>query len=479
MKKLFYPLQIEIIILMIFCITISPYAYSKSFPVVRVGDPEAISYESIKETSLEDSVVIKAVESELLKKASENIEKYRKGDAQIIFKNKSGKPVQNEEIKITQKTHNFLFGCIIFDLVNLWGDDSSSDTELYKTRFKGLFNNAVLPFYWASYERTPGMTRWEKLMPVVDWCNQNGITTKGHPLVWTNPSGVPAWLSDLPVTVSEELLKARIINTVKGYKGKIDMWDVVNEPSHTRTWNHVDMKFATKEPVPDAADNAEKAFRWAYLANPEGNLILNEFQQIMSPQIRKSFYDLVAELKKRNTPITGLGLQSHEPWDCWFPPKEVWDTYDYYAPFGYPLHITEYMPQSSGKEITGGWRKGTWTEEAQADFAEQFYRLSFGYPAIVSICWMGLSDKRIYLPGGGLLDVNYRPKPSYNRLDKLINEEWKTNLSIKTNNEGKVLFRGFYGKYDVAIKTEEGKLQTFEIHLIGNEENKWVFTIKD
>ncbi len=478
MKKIFYCLKLEIVFLMINFFLISPKAYSFSF-FQEGKDPGIISNGSMKVTKLEDSLAIASVESELMKKAEENIEKYRKGDAEIVFKNKSGNPVKNTEIMIIQKTHDFLFGSIIFDLVNLWGDSSSDNTELYKMRFKELFNFAELPFYWASYEKTPGMTQWAKLLPVIDWCKENGITTKGHPLVWTNPAGVPTWISDFPVTLSEELLKARIINTVKGYKGKIDMWDVVNEPCHTRTWNHTDVKFATKESTQDAADHTEKAFRWAYTANPEANLILNEFQQIMSLPIRKSFYDLVNELQKRNTPITGLGIQAHEPWDCWFSPKEVWDTYDYYSGFGYPLHITEFMPQSSGKEITGGWRKGVWTEENQADFAEQFYRLSFGYPLMASICWMGLSDRRIYLPGGGLLDKDYKPKPVYTRLNKLINEEWKTNLSTRTGKNGMVVFRGFYGQYTISLKTDDGKVHTFEIHLSENKENKWVFTTKD
>jgi GH35 family endo-1,4-beta-xylanase len=59
------------------------------------------------------------------------------------------------------------------------------------------------------------------------------------------------------------------------------------------------------------------------------------------------------------------------------------------------------IPQSGGKPITGGWREGTWTEEAQAEFAEQFYRLCFGHPAVASINWWGLSDRQIWLPGGG------------------------------------------------------------------------------
>ncbi len=118
---------------------------------------------------------------------------------------------------------------------------------------------------------------------------------------------------------------------------------------------------------------------------------------------RERFYQLVAELKRRGTPISGLGIQAHEPREEWFSPEKVRTTLDRLGELGYPLHITEYIPQSGGKPITGGWREGTWTEETQAEFAEQFYRLCFGHPAVVSINWWGLSDRQIWLPGGGLL----------------------------------------------------------------------------
>ncbi len=366
-----------------------------------------------------------------------------------------------------------MFGSIAFDLVR----DDLYRPELYKKRFKELFNYAQLPFYWRSYEPTPGMTQWESRLAAIEWCRANGITVKGHPLAWTNPAGVPEWTYDFPVNISEELLKTRIIDLIRGFKGKIDHWDVVNEPTHTRAWNDRDARFATKEPIPVAADYCEKAFRWAYLANPEGDLILNEFQQIMSKTIRQKFYDLLVELQKRKTPIAGIGIQAHEPWDCWFPPKEVWAAFDTYVQFGYPIHITEFMPQSSGKEITGGWRSGKWTEEKQADFAEQFYRLCFGYPAVASITWMGLSDRNIYLPGGGLIDENYKPKPVYDRLNKLINVEWTTNLTSKTDNKGALNFKGFFGTYEIKLTSKEGKIKSYEIHLRKDEENKWVFNL--
>jgi outer membrane receptor for ferrienterochelin and colicin len=97
---------------------------------------------------------------------------------------------------------------------------------------------------------------------------------------------------------------------------------------------------------------------------------------------------------------------------------------------------------------------------------------------VVSINWWGFSDRNIWQKGGGLITEEYEPKPVYNRLKKLIHEEWNTNLSINTDKNGEIKFRGFYGKYDIILITDDGKIHSFNIHLNKDEENKWIFTIE-
>jgi len=438
----------------------------KALPIVTLLFSSALSGREAR---------VESVEAALLKKAAENIEKYRKGTAVIEFRTESGAAVRDASVEITQLTHEFLFGAIIFDLVR---GAEPYRPELYKRRFRELFNFAVFPFYWSSYERTQGMPDWQRMLPVIRWCKENGITTKGHPLVWTAPSGKPSWLAAYPLEATRELLKARVINTVAGFAGRIDIWDVVNEPVNTRTWNNPGPEVWIQEPIEKVADLVEKSFKWAYSANPQAHLVLNEFYTITKKDTRERFVALVKELQRRKTPISGLGIQAHEPRQEWYPPEQVLETYDRLAGLGYPLQITEFIPQSGGKEITGGWRKGTWTPRAQADFAEQFFRLSFGHPAVVSINWWGLSDRNIWQTGGGLIDEQYRPKPVYERLRKLIHEEWKTGLSTATDNEGRVRFNGYYGRYEIKLKTPEGRVHVFELPVRSSEENNWVFTIK-
>jgi GH35 family endo-1,4-beta-xylanase len=178
---------------------------------------------------------VKQTEEKLMKQAEENIEKFRKGDVTIQFRSRDGKVISNAKVNISQKSHDFLFGCIIFDLIR---GENTYKPDLFKERYKKIFNLAVFPFYWPSYEQRQGFTQWEDMLPVIDWCKVNGITTKGHPLVWATQSGTPRWLAEYKVAETEELLKTRVINITSGFRDKIGLWDVVNEPVNVKTWKH-------------------------------------------------------------------------------------------------------------------------------------------------------------------------------------------------------------------------------------------------
>ena len=168
------------------------------------------------------AVEVAPVEAELLEKARTNIERHRKADVVVRFGTQQGKPLKHARVQVKQVSHDFLFGCIIFDLV--WVDEPYKP-ELYKQHFKELFNFAVFPFYWRRYESRPGETMQRNTLEVAQWCQDNGITTKGHPLVWTNRSGVPDWLRQYSTEKTEELLLGRVRREVSGFAGQIDIWD--------------------------------------------------------------------------------------------------------------------------------------------------------------------------------------------------------------------------------------------------------------
>jgi GH35 family endo-1,4-beta-xylanase len=426
--------------------------------------------------------------------ATANVERFRKGKATLCLLNSDGSPRTGQTVEIAQKTQDFLFGNLLFDLV--WGDPPDHP-DLFKQRFLELFNLAILPFYWSMYERIPGRTLWEDLLPVLEWCRAHGVTPKGHPLVWPYNAGVPEWLYDMPEGSVDPLIKARVLNTVRGFQDAIQIWDVTNEAVNhiswaeatssafksryhkTSDWRGIPVAGAFKREIPikEAADWVEQSLGWAYAANPRATLIVNDYNQEIDPNVRKRFYDLARELLERGAPISGIGMQVH-PVDHWIWPTEIWDTLEMYADLHLPVHITELHQPSWDHPIEGGWKEGRWDVEKQAEFIAGLYRLCFGHPSVVSINYWGLSDRNIWINSAGLIDTEYRPKPVFQALKGLIKGEWMTPaFRTVTDVAGQVELSGFYGEYEVTVEREGKRHETHRLHLAETESNVWALKL--
>ncbi len=431
------------------------------------------------------------IEKDYIARAKQNIEKYRKGNASIIILDKDGKPFKNFKVVINQTSQDFLFGNLCEEVFTK--DISAEDSATFTKRFTDLFNfTEITAIKWSPYEPQQGKTKWQQLQHTLDWCEANHIAPKGHNLGWTHDAGTPQWLLKLPATEAMELYKARILNLVGGFKNQIKMWDVVNEPVNTIPLEKVlqdtinghgkiddGFRYNVKGiTLNETLPWVENSFNLAKEADPKGDFILNEFYLISKPDVREKFYQLVKALQQRNAPVTGIGIQAHEPRDYWFSPVEIMQTFGKLNELHLPMHITEFIPQSSGKPITGGWRNGVWTEDAQAEFAEQFYTLAFAYPSVKSIHWWGLCDRWIWLKGGGLLDSALQPKPVYIRLMKLIKQDWMTkHITGKTSINGTFSFRVFFGNYEVVVTKQNGTKQAFTARLKENENNTWTLKL--
>lgn len=406
-----------------------------------------------------------------LSQVSRGVEQHRKGDIHLRVMDAGGRPIAGLEVALEQTTHDFRFGSIAFELLEEHHFTPVQEA-LFKARFARLFNQAVLPFYWDGYEHVPGRPAWEKTLEVATWCNQNGITPKGHPLAWTHVAGMPGWLHELPLDASRALLEARILGAVKGFAGTIDLWDVANEAANTVTWDVAmrmsgrveDQRYpAEGDSIEAVADWVEPCYRAAHAANPRAILLLNDFGQIAWPPVRERFFALVKELQRRGTPLDGIGLQAHEPRTEWFHPQKVWETFDRLAELGLPIHITEFHPRSLGEPITGDYRQGSWTEDTQAEFARMMATLAFAHPSVVSFTWWDFTERDSYIKGSALLREDLSPKPAYQVLDDLINTQWKTHARLKTDADGRINLRGFYGEYAVRVDAEGARPSTFRL----------------
>ena len=398
-------------------------------------------------------------DNELLSRTDELIEKSRKGTVVINVVDDSDTVIPNALVSCHQMRHAFLFGCNIYAF-NSTG--SEEENEVYRNRFAELFNFATLGFYWRGYEREQGKPNYAGTEEVLSWCEQRGIVAKGHPLIWSNESGIPAWLPNEP-DERMKLAKQRVSEIVGRFKNRIDIWDVVNEPIHMRAFSDTTGNTYIRAPVKMLVGYVDDALRWANEANPEATFIVNEFNIMSKADSADRFYTLMETLRGRNAPFKAIGMQAHEPRTDRFPLANVLNTLNRFAKLGVPVHITEYSPTSDGQPITGYYRSGTWTEAEQAQYAKAFYKACFSHPAVKAITWWDLCDRRSWLKGGGMLREDLTPKPVYSTIKRLIHEEWHTQIEGKTDANGKIRFPAFAGDYEIKVSDTSGRTVTVEV----------------
>lgn len=145
----------------------------------------------------------------------------------------------------------------------------------------------------------------------VDFAASHHLSVVGHCLVWAKDDRTPPWfLRDGTNAAGRELLLARMkthIDTVAGrYRGRIAMWDVVNEALDDGT-NHL------RPSGWSAACGVEfiaKAFEYAHAADPQALLVYNDYNNEL-PGKREKLIRLVRDLRARGAPVQAVGLQGH------------------------------------------------------------------------------------------------------------------------------------------------------------------------
>ncbi|MFX0099457.1 MAG: endo-1,4-beta-xylanase [Candidatus Hodarchaeota archaeon] len=377
-------------------------------------------------------------DNQLLNGADARINEYRKGEMVLHFQHANGSAMNGTGVIINQTRHEFIFGCTFFNYNS--GSFTSAQNDSYNNYFENLFNLAVLPFYWSGYEPQQGVFPSDgRLDEMVKWCRSKNITTKGHPLTWRNPTGYPNWLPDDDGAVVD-LLQNRIENLTSSYSGRIDIWDVVNEPTHLPTFGN--------QPLDQFVSNC---FAWAENSDPDVPLTINEYGILGHDFGYGEYYNLVDRLLDNDVPIDYIGLQGREPRSDWIPATEIWDTLEAYKNLGLPIHITEFTVPSASVPITNSWKKGLWDEGNQAEYAARVYKTCFSHPGVEALIWWDLYDGMSWVTDGGLIGHDWMPKPVYERLDNLINNEWHTVESIITNSNGTIRLDGFYGTYNISV----------------------------
>ncbi len=150
---------------------------------------------------------------------------------------------------------------------------------------------------------------------MVNFCQSNGMLVHGHNLCWNSPTANPPWFkSVLNKSNASHYLTQHITTVMRHYAGRIDSWDVVNEPvvfwSKRNDGLYPGIWLDLLGPA-----YIDIAFHAAEAADPKAVRVLNVYNvEQGTPQhetTRRETIELLKQLLARGVPVQAVGMESH------------------------------------------------------------------------------------------------------------------------------------------------------------------------
>lgn len=410
-------------------------------------------------------------DQQILAGADARIEKHRKADVVVTLRRPDGRPAAGVDVRIEQTGHAFLFGSNVFILGRC---KTPAENEAYEKRFGDLLNYATVPFYWWAYEAERGKPDYARTDRMVSWCHARGIKVKGHPLMWNYHD--PKWLPDDPAEIRRLQLQ-RIADCMKRFAGKIDFWDVVNEATDFERPQILKNcpKLTAAIRAVGRMEFVRQCFQIARRADPDAVLLINDY--IVEPRYADTVIRrLVDDYGRRLYDI--IGIQCHQHGGAWGA-RHAWEICERFAVFGVPLHFTEatILSGQQGWDLCATRPAFDWVSTPEGEARQtrdvvRFYTVLFSHPAVEGITWWDFADAMAWQRApAGFLRRDMTPKPAYDALHKLVKGRWWTTVSVTSDDQGHVPFRGFYGTYRATF-TIDGRQREQAFAVRKNTDNR-------
>ena len=326
---------------------------------------------------------------------------------------------------------------------------SGQDTNgvaLITSQFNAISPENVLK--WEIVHPQPGTNGYDFTLgdAYVAFGEQHHMLIVGHTLVWheQTPRWVfqdenGRWLSGTNAA-DRKLLLQRMhdhIQTVVGhYKGRIKIWDVVNEAlNDSHRLNDTNVLRQTSPWVRVLGmDFIVKAFEYAHEADPAAILRYNDYS-IENPAKRQRLITLIKYLQSQNVPVMAIGSQTHA--NLIWPEPDLEDNFlTEVSLLGLPIHITELDVNGSqagqgsqdaditqNAQVNGGGSPVVSVQEKMAQQYGDLFKVFLKHRnAVKLVTFWGVTDTDSWRSNGHplLFDGNWQPKLAFRAVIKTV-----------------------------------------------------------
>lgn len=304
------------------------------------------------------------------------------GAATIATQSKIASAAATESLGAIAAANGFVFGAAAGPVI----DKDLAYRELYQKHARIVTTDVAMKM--GTIVPQSGPKRFESADRLLRFCGDNKIPMRGHCLIWNE--WVPAWVKNMSASERQAFFDGYIEEVVSRYVGKLQSWDVVNEPF----WpGHKAPGGYRLGPWYDAfgTDYVRRAFERAGAVDKTTKFVLNEAQterdDDVGHAVRDGLLRLVDQLKDSGVRLDAVGLQGHLQPRYPHDPARFADFVHALAERKVDIYITEFDV-----------RDDTFPDDIQArdaiiaDTAEKFLNNVLRIPAVKTVIAWELSD---------------------------------------------------------------------------------------
>lgn len=401
-----------------------------------------------------------------MEKAREDILTNRRGDFTLNLKGPDGKPITGD-VEVEQIKTDFEWGVNLQSGIGVKFHGGrnrgfagktyvAADTVFTVARDGTFFRNMLgkeskRPTDEFEFDSVDGHPE------TVGWARDRDMMLRWHVLFYHHGEGrMPDWTDQVK---SEEewwpILDRYLATLAKRNDGWFEDYDVINE---VFTCAGSYKKLNSTHPRLFEVESAKRLFEMARKHFPTEKLVALEWWALGKdaethggPQHWKPILKFYKELVASGAPVDRLGTQCHFGINDWqqLLMENLSRHLDMLGEIGKPVVITEYSDPSKHRLTPPEFSR--LDENELADWSSNFFTLVYSKPYTRQLVrWQMLDGTGGAALDGGLITLDGRLKPQFHALNRLINEEWKTSVTGKSE-QGTVKFTGYEGTYEIRV----------------------------
>jgi hypothetical protein len=316
-----------------------------------------------------------------------------------------------------------IFGCRV---------DVTIQNQRYREMLASNFDYAVMPTPWKLIQPQEGVMDTQQVDSWAESLTKKRVPIIAGPLVNLDETDLPDWMFiwENDFETVRELAYEHVQRLVQRYRKAVSLWNVVSGLPTNRafTLSFEQMIEMTRLLIAQVKNVLPSARTLVSISLPFGEYHAKTPTSVapllyaeMVAQAGINFDGFALELEL-GVPLPGMFMRDLFQVSCLL---------DRFSTLGRPVFITAVSvpgrpnpdpgDRSEGRlnpASAGQWRR-PWDPVLQADWLDALYHMALSKPFVESIAWGNLADINQSVPGGGLLDDMFQPKPAFERLQGL------------------------------------------------------------